>query len=628
MSLLAELKRRNVFRMAGLYLVGAWLIIQIAETLLPIFHTPDWVLQALVVLLAIGFIPALVFSWVFELTPEGLKRDAEVTPAQSIASQTGQRMDRLIFAGLLALIAVIAADRYWPRERPGAGSESVAQPASATTATVADAPPPAGTETKTDPNSIAVLPFVNMSADADNEYFSDGISEELLNVLVRVEGLSVASRTSSFAYKGRELSATAIGAELKVRHVLEGSVRKSGNRVRITAQLIDTASDRHLWSETFDRELTDIFAIQDEIAKAIVGALRGTLGVGDAQPVVQVRADTANLDAYQLYLKGRELFIARTRLDESVRLFERAVALDPNFARGWEGLAAVSAVIVDWSNSYPGLDQPALLTRSTQAAERALALDPTLSMPWAARSLVIANAMPIDFANALKLLDRAIEADPRNATAFLWRGIDWVTLGFLERAVADFDACLAIDPAYENCLRWKAVGLLYQGDTDAGLRLYEQGMARGFSRNRGNSFVEALIRRGDTFAARLLMREQDWPVEIQQAVVALITTGKAPPDTRALIKRHPVNPRGPFWWGLILRDYPVAAETEYLTSTTIEHWDPVYEGLRASPAFKRILERMGVPAYWRAQGYPPQCRAVGADDFECDEGAAASKPPP
>ena len=273
--------------MAGLYLVGAWLVVQVAETLLPIFGTPDWVLKTLVALLALGFVPALVFSWLYELTPDGLKRDAEVTPEQSIAAQTGRRMDRLIVVGLVAVVALVAADRFWP----GAGTDRAGsrrerrrrhrrRAAGKRNADAVSQPGPSADGQK----SIAVLPFVNMSADKENEYFSDGISEELLNVLVRVEGIGVASRTSSFAYKGRELGAAAIAKELKVDHILEGSVRKSGNRVRITAQLIDATNDRHLWSETYDRELTDIFAIQDEIANAIVTALRGKLaGAGDGR---------------------------------------------------------------------------------------------------------------------------------------------------------------------------------------------------------------------------------------------------------------------------------------------------------------------------------------------------------
>ncbi len=628
MSFLAELKRRNVIRMAGLYLVVAWLLVQVAETVLPAFDVPGWVLRAIIIVLALGFVPALVFSWIYELTPEGLKRDSEVTAAQSIAAQTGRRMDRLIFVGLVALIAVIAVDRFWPRQPVGVDQPVVARlQTSATsegarTATAADATrgeSDVPSALAPDPGSIAVLPFVNMSADKDNEYFSDGISEELLNVLVKVEGLSVASRTSSFAYKGRELSAAAIGSELKVAHVLEGSVRKSGNRVRITAQLIDASSDRHLWSETYDRDLTDIFAIQDEIANAIVAALRETLGERATTAAVAVRADTDNVDAYQRYLKARELFLSRTRLDESVGLFEQVVALDPAFARGWEGLAVASAVIVDWNDRYPSIDEKALLARAKEAADRALALDPALSMPWAARSLVAMYDLPIDYASALGLLDRAIAADPRNATAFLLRGINWLNLGFVDRALEDYQRCLEIDPAYGNCLRWKALGVLFQGQSDAALALYEQGMAQGFNPNRANSFVEPLIRRGDVFAARLLMREIGWPLEVQQALVAALADGTPPVDVAALLRRHPEVSRGQFQWGLMLRDYALAEDDEQLRWTMVEFWNPEYEGLRASPSFRSILERFGVPAYWRAHGYPPQCRPLGDTDFECDE---------
>jgi tetratricopeptide (TPR) repeat protein len=390
--------------------------------------------------------------------------------------------------------------------------------------------------------------------------------------------------------------------------------------VRITAQLIDTGSDRHLWSETFDRELTDIFAIQDEIAKAIVAALGETLGARMPASGTLVSADTDNLDAYQLYLKARELFLSRTRLDESVRLFEQVVALDPDFARGWEGLAAASAIIIDWKTQYPGTDRQQMLSRSEVAADRALLLDPTLSMPWAARGLVVGYTAPIDHARALDLMDRAIAADARNASAHLWRGIEWLGLGFMDKAMADFEGCLAIDPAYANCLRWKAVALLLQGRTEAALDLYERGQSAGFNSNRGTQFIEPLIRRGDLFAAVLLMRELGVPVEVQQALVSTLVESRPPSDVAAMLDRFPESSDQIFAWGLMFRDYAVAAKNLGDTNTDVEHWDPAYAGLRTSPAFKRILEHNNVPAYWREHGYPAQCRALGDTDYECDEG--------
>jgi adenylate cyclase len=614
MSLYAELKRRNVFRVGIFYLVAAWLVVEVAETVLPLFDVPASVLRGLIVLLVLGFVPALVFSWIYELTPEGLQRDSGATPDPAFNAATGHKLNVATIVAAALVVGVIALDRLLPQPVVQVTAIETAVPEIGVRAAF---PADAGNAALTPiSKSIAVLPFVNMSADADNEYFADGISEELLNVLVKVDDIGVASRTSSFAYKGRELGAAVIARELQVNHILEGSVRKSGNRVRITAQLIDAVEDRHLWSETYDRELDDIFAIQDEIANAIVAALRGTLGSGKVERAVTVRADTDNLDAYQLYLKARELFITRTQLDESVRLFEQVVALDPEFARGWEGLAAASAIIVGWVDTYSSIDTQALIARSERAAARALAIDPSLSMPWVARSMV-ANELNAGFTVRLELVDRAIAADPRNATAYLSRGLIWVALGFFDRSLDDLDQCLAIDPAYGNCLRWKATVLLVQADVDRALELYAQGMADGFNPNRANSFIEPLIRRGNRFAAVLLMRELDWPVEVQQAVVATLGDGASPPDVAALVRRHPQIPRAQFHWGLLLRDYALAAEQEVRLGISIEHWDPAYEGLRASPAFKRILERIGAPAYWREHGYPPQCRPVGDDDFEC-----------
>ncbi len=274
--------------------------------------------------------------------------------------------------------------------------------------------------------SIAVLPFADMSPEQDQGYFSDGISEELLNLLVRVDGLKVASRTSSFTYKGSNQNLAEIASELKVDHVLEGSVRKADNRIRITAQLIDAKTDRHLWSESFDRELVDIFAIQDEIANAIVAALSAELGILQDTPAISVDTVTENLDAYELYLKARGLFLARQQLEESIALYERAVELDPDFARAWEGLAAVYSVVESWG--FTGRDWDSL---AIQAAERALELDPGLSAPWAVMGQIAKNKG--DYVANMANLDRAIQLDPTNATNYLWRGIDYSDTGVPDR---------------------------------------------------------------------------------------------------------------------------------------------------------------------------------------------------
>ncbi len=629
MSLLAELKRRNVIRMAGLYLVGAWLTVQVAETLLPIFGTPGWVLKTLVVLLALGFVPALVFSWVFELTSTGLKRDGEVASSESIAPQTARRMDRLFFAGLLALIVVIAADRWWPRaaaERAEKGSESFSDvPGSANAESVASENDSdsfsATTNSPIAPNSIAVLPFVNMSADKDNEYFSDGISEELLNVLVRVEGLQVASRTSSFAFKGGELGSRAIAEQLKVAHLLEGSVRKSGNQVRITAQLIDAANDRHLWSETFDRELTDIFVIQDEIAKAIVGALRGALKVADGDsPAVEVKADTDNLPAYETYLKARELFIARRDMQEGVRLFERVVELDPKFARGWEGLAGIYSVAESW-----GIRDRDYTELARTAARRALELDAKLSMPWAALGMAEMNNAPINWETGLAHFDRAIAADANNATAWLFRSIAWLNLGFFERAHADQDRCLAIDPAYRNCVRWKSLTHLHAGQIEQALALFERGVAEGFTTNRAFEFVPLLHARGDRIGARLLLHEMGANTAAQTAIMARLDDPQTPGDDANELARRFFMEGDSEWIAgvddatgyLFFGAFDRVADADQLSFDTGVTWLSLPAEWRNSPGFKKLVTRVGLADYWRKHGYPPQCRPLGKSDFEC-----------
>ena len=607
----AELKRRNVIRMAGLYLVGAWLLVQVAGTVLPMFGAPDWLPRSMVILLAIGFLPALIFSWVFEMTPQGLKRDEDVKPEESIAPQIARRLNWAIIALLVLALAYFGFDKFILTPRRDAALVAATERSFASR--------PAADIAK----SIAVLPFADMSQNKDQEYFAHGISEELLNALVRVEGIRVASRTSSFAYKGSELGTDAIASALKVGYIVEGSVRKAGERVRITAQLIDAKNDRHLFSETYDRDLSDIFAIQAEIANAVVKALRGTLGVAQPESAIKVRADTENLQAYDLYLKGRELFIARTDLKESIRLFEQAVELDPNFARGWEGLAAVTAIAHSWG--HRGRDFNAL---STNAAERALKLDETLSMPWAALGYLEQYFKePADWAKSLALVDRALAADPKNATAYLWRSIAWVNLGFFERAVADQDRALAIYPAYQNCVRWKALTLLYAGETKQALASFEQGVAQGFIVNRADSFIIPLLQRGDRLAALLLWNQIAPPAELRDILfTALTNRGPAPADAVAMIDRYQsktVDPVDRFTINmgkaksyLWLGAYDKVATAEDITNLVVQ-WERFPASFRNSAGFKRTLERLGVVAYWRKHGFPPQCRPVGATDFEC-----------
>jgi TolB-like protein len=330
MSFLAELKRRNVLRVAVGYAVASWLLLQITDVLSSVLGLPPLAGRFVFLLLVIGLVPVLAFAWSYQVTPEGLKRDRG-TGGGSV--ETARNLDRATIAMLIAVTAMVLVDRYLPREESVQEAHEDIFAESAVPETSAAS---RSDETHDDNTvSLAILPFTNMSPDPENEYFSDGVSEELISLLMRVDGLRVPSRTSSFAWKGQSRDIREIARELQVGHILEGSVRKAGNRVRITAQLIDTTTDTHLWSQTWDRDLEDIFAIQEDIAGHIVDSLQVVLD----REAIQLRP-TENLAAYSLYLEGRQLFQRRgDGLAEAVRLLREAVRLDPDFAEAWATLS-------------------------------------------------------------------------------------------------------------------------------------------------------------------------------------------------------------------------------------------------------------------------------------------------
>ncbi len=332
MGLIAELRRRNVIRMVGLYLVGAWLLVQVASTLFPAFGVPGWALRALVIVLALGFVPAIVFAWVFEMTPDGIKRDNEVAPGQSIAPQTAQRMNRLIIAMLLLALVYFGFDKFVLAPR-----REAAQVAPATQ--VAQAPPAVSAQAAIAPG-VAVLPFKNMSPDPDNAFFAGGVFEEVLTKLSKVPQLRVISRTSMEQIAKEQLEVSAIGKRLGVSHVLEGSVRRAGDRVRVTVQLIEASTDNHVWAENYDRKLDDVFAIQSEIALAIADQLKITLSQ-QLQSSLSVRP-TTNQAAYDLYLRAveeRRVWRGAASFRAMIVLLEPAVTMAPDFLQARVRLA-------------------------------------------------------------------------------------------------------------------------------------------------------------------------------------------------------------------------------------------------------------------------------------------------
>jgi TolB-like protein len=418
--LITELKRRNVFRVGVAYLALAWVVIQITDMAVPALNLPES-LQGIVFYIGmVGFPFALFFAWAFELTPEGLKREHEVDRTVSVTQHTGRKLDFAIIGMLVVAVAFLIIDKYMLHPATELELSENEQP----TSTVGET---------TGYDSIGVLPFTNISNDPEQEYFSDGIAEELLNALAKLKNLQVAARTSSFAFKGKNQDITEIGNALKVDTVLEGSVRKSGTRLRITAQLIDVANGYHLWSETYDRELTDVFAIQDELTVAIVSALKVHLNVGE---VAGATVATDNWEAYDAYLKG--LHAIRNRTDESVAAamgyFEEATRREPEFA--------------------------AALARQAQAV--------LLSVPYggAAKDNAIATSEA--------LLDRALAADPDLAEAHATRGYLLLETNNCEAALLSFEKALALNPGLVEAIHWSALCLTFRGSLRESLQLEQR----------------------------------------------------------------------------------------------------------------------------------------------------------
>src|SRR5450631_266464 len=322
---LAELKRRNVGRVAILYFVVCWLILEPVHVIFHMLEVPVWANRLVIILMAVGFPAVTIFAWVYEITPEGLKPTAEIPHGQSIRRRTGRRIDRAIIVVLGLALTYFVVDKFWIPKRALSveGEKALNAPAAALPAVISDKP-------------IAVLPFADMSEKKDQEYFADGMAEEILDLLAKIPGLKVIGRTSSFQFKGKSDDLRAIGERLGATYVVEGSVRKAGARIRVTAQLIDSHSGIHLWSESYDRDYGDILVLQDDIATGIARALQLAVGADDLRPPRRL----PSTEAYSLYLQARA---ALDRLDESMEVaqseLEQALILDPSFVQAAEGLA-------------------------------------------------------------------------------------------------------------------------------------------------------------------------------------------------------------------------------------------------------------------------------------------------
>jgi len=408
----SELKRRKVVRVAIVYLIAAWAVIEAASVVVPELQLPAWAVRLIVVLTILGFPLALVLAWAFELTPEGIRKDL---PGADKSASTRKSEDE------------------------DSGSRSV-----------------------------AVLPLVNMSGDPDNEYFSDGISEEILNLLARLPELRVASRTSSFSFKGKDLDVRAIASKLDVKNILEGSVRRVGDRVRITAQLINAETDDHLWSETYDRELDDIFALQAEIAEMIVEALHP----GELQLVRQQGA-TGNVTAYDFYLRGRQYFHTydRGHLFIAKEMFEKAIEVDSDYALAYSGLADCCSTIHMWYDR-----SPEIVEQAETASRHALELAPDLAAAHSSRGFAL--TLSSNFDGAEREFQEALRLDPRLYEAWYLFGRARFAQGRLEEAARLFHRASQVQPEDYQAICLEATALSGLGQREKAMEVAQMALAR------------------------------------------------------------------------------------------------------------------------------------------------------
>lgn len=446
MSLFDELKRRNVFRVGVAYAVIGWVVLQVASTLAPALSLPEWTLPMLVFVGACGFPFALLFAWAFELTPEGIKRTADVVPGESVTRETGGKLNRVIIGLLSLALVMVVLERFMLSERTvGPGETTI--------------------EKTLGPTSIAVLPFVNMSEDKANEHFGDGLAEELLNLLAQVPDLHVAARTSSFYFRGKDVTIAEVAEALQVGTVLEGSVQRAGDTIRVTAQLITAEDGSHLWSQKYDRPFKDIFKVQDDIATQIVAALMPHLNVQEYMPA---STDTGDIspDLYERFLLARHVYYERTQ-DSSDRAHQEFMAITqaaPDYGPAWSWLA------LSWLRvSGPALELA--YTKTESAIEKALELNP--EDPNAYRALTNLWLSKGDYDKALGYANRALELDPRSVDAMMDRQYALVYLGRPQAAIESLQEARRLDPLHPDMLNQLAHLLNLQGDRQGAFEVLE-----------------------------------------------------------------------------------------------------------------------------------------------------------
>ena len=605
MALMAELKRRRVFRVAAIYGIAAWVITEVSATVFPALFVPDWAITFVVVLLITGFPIAMILAWVFDIEPGGVVRTAVEAGSQSIVES---HRGRAVYTALLVTGTVLLTLALYHFGLKGYGWIAQNQQ-----------------------SSIAVLPFENISNDPGNDYFSDGISEELLNLLAKIPNLQVAARTSSFAYRGEKVDAREVGRNLGVDTVLEGSVRWSGDdRIRITAQLIDVSNGFHLWSETYDRDLKDIFEVQDDISRKIVDALKIEL-VGEQQPALAATLNappTGDLQAYQYYLEARHKWRQRGErsLTDSIELFQKALALDPSYARAASGLAAAYVVIAGYSD-LPGAEGQRL---AQEAVYKALMLDETLAEAHSVLALI--NVEKMNWSDAESDFYNAISFDSNDATTHQWYSYLLIRTGRLQKALEQALEAHRLEPNSPIINSHLASVYMALAENEKALFYSEEADRLGLASN-----VDVMprvlihVRRGELdeaqrlFASTFPTQGDKAPDEFFRLTIEAITDPEVAEKLVQMTDQagDEMPLRNQFriylYFGAPERALAVARRIVESAPMKLDLpllWSPEGAALRAQAGFPEILESIGLVDYWQRYGWSEMCR-VSVDGISC-----------
>lgn len=600
----AELKRRHIYRVGAAYVVVAWALTQAVDVLSQIFDLPSWIAQPVIVLLAVGFPVALIVAWTIESKPHQAVA-AAVRSKPTIVDWT--------LCGALAVVMLFMA------------YQQIAPSSDATTRQVGVDAARSAASSPAGAISLAVLPFVNLSSDAEQEFFSDGMTEEITSALAKIADLRVVGRTSAFQFKDEQKDLRAIGQALGATHLIEGSVRKEGNRLRITAQLIEAENGVHVWTENYDRELTGVFAIQEDIATAIAGALRMPLGLAPGERLVSNRGIDA--ESYQQYLRAKTLVRDRRipQVNQAIAILEQVVAHEPNHAPAWALLALAYAVVpqtpallsddLDNMRSFA----TASLVKAEPAAQRAIELDPNLPDGYAALgrlNLARGKLLAADGAYS-----KALALDQNYPDALQLYGNLLAEVGRLKESLSMMRRMQALEPFVPTFGSNAAVVMWLNGQDDAAISTIEALPVNTTRQVQGSQIYASLGRyREAADLVQAIPAGAFLPGIVENAVRLLRTAPSAVASPRTLprlgvlsfIYLHVGAP------DRILDAYEdwVAAGYSVGLMTGIL-WHPTYASVRKTERFKAFVRKAGLVEYWRARGWPELCRPAGADDFEC-----------